>query len=305
MITDQQFYTSSITNSLAFLRLFNSFCIHLSLSFIEAYKSYAVVAKEFNQKFIDLSVEYYNFSDGKINKEILDSDILFTEYSIPTALKTEELFKTNLPLDLLKKQFEIKPIEKIPDAAEIEKITKLNERTITICENFKVFLEEIFHKQVNGELFSFSYPFMIRRKVEEVNIYITLAKRMNERITNNPKFLLEYEYRTINLYRSFAMFIRSFVDPSREDIILKSQSFVIETNHLINEYQIIGLSPENQIKISQKSEKLSERLAQFFEYIITQLLEDKAYLTVEPIFINNIYRSIKMSQYFLYKAKST
>lgn len=297
------FFTDSITNGLIYLKTMKAFTINIQLSFLKQNIEYIKIAERFYHDFADLSNQLLNYNYGAISKDILDNELLVTKYTLPTYNLTEKLFVIELPIELIEQKLKLVPGEHIPTQKEVDEVLEINKKIITVSNNFLDFLTEIFNLEVQGELFSYSYPFLIKRMIEEVNIFIVILERINLHISADPTSVLDYEYKTVNLIKSFAMFLRSFVDPSRQDIILKNQSFIVEFRHLITDYRTVGLSPESQKELTIKSKKIIDRFSLFLEYVIDQLLESEVYLIVEPLFLDNMYHSVKVAQYFLFKTK--
>ncbi|MDD2410037.1 MAG: DUF2935 domain-containing protein [Bacilli bacterium] len=303
MNNNKKFYNNSITNGLVYLKTLRSFCINIQLSFLKQNDYYIKIAESFYQELVNLSNELLKSSKGMISKDIIDNKLLITEYTLPTYLLTEKLFKVKLPTNIVEEELKFQPGEYEPTYEEVIKMYELNKKIITVISNFKDFLTEIFNAESSGELFSYSYPFLIRIIIGLTNIFILIVERTNQNLASDPTFVCNIEYISVKLVKDFNMFLRSFVDPSREDIILKSQSFVVEVSHLITEYRIANLSPKNQEDLAVKSKKVIDRFAKFLSYVIEQLLKNEVYLIVEPVFLDNMYHSIKIIQYFIFGIK--
>ncbi|MFA6752721.1 MAG: DUF2935 domain-containing protein [Bacilli bacterium] len=303
MNNNKIFYNTSITNGLVYMKTLRSFCIHIQLSFLTENEYYIKIAKSFYQEFVNLSNELLKSSKGVINKDIIANELLVTKYTLPTYLLTKKLFKVQLPINIVEEELKLYPGEYEPTTEEVIKMLELNKKIITVESNFKDFLSEIFYAEVKGELFSYSYPFMIRVMVELINIFINIVERTNQNLSSDPTFVLNSEYRSIRLVRDFSIFLRSFVNPSREDIILKAQSYIVELSYLIDEYRVVGLSPKNQDELTFKSKKVTDRFAEFLGDVIEQLLKNEVYLIVEPLFLDNMYHIIKIIQYFIFGVK--
>ena len=96
------------------------------------------------------------------------------------------------------------------------------------------------------------------------------------------------------------MFLRSFIDPTRADLIIKAQSYVVEAEKILDDYDKLSLSPENQKLLTIRSQKFVDRVALFLESIIEELLNKQVYLIVEPIFLDNMLRSVNSMKYFIF-----
>lgn len=300
MNKDKIFFNTSITNGLVYLKTLRSFCIDIQLSFLVQNDYYIKIAESFYQELVKLSNDLLKCSNGMINKDIIDNELIVTRYTLPLYLLTEKLFKVNLPINIVKEELELQPGEYEPTSEEVAKVYEINKKIITVVSNFEDFLTEIFNAEVAGELFSYCYPFLLRIMIEVTNVFIVIVERTNQNLPSNPTFVLDYEYKSVKLVRDFNIFLRSFVNPSREDIILKAQSYIVELSHLITEYSVINLSPISQKELTIKGKKVIDRFALFLSYVIEQLLKSEVYLIVDPVFLDNMYHSVKILQYFIF-----
>ncbi|MDD4187789.1 MAG: DUF2935 domain-containing protein [Bacilli bacterium] len=302
MLNNEKLLEYSLVNGLIYLLTLREFCLNIYFSFLENNQNYKDAAINFYQKFSELTNEILKHTDGNLSEKFLTSGALITEYTIPTLKLTEKLFSTTFSLDIIEQMRNIKPGSptNVSDE-EIEQITMINKVALIISLNFKDFLKEIFEKETNNELFSYSYPFLIGKLIQEVDHYILILERLIRRIDTDPTFAVRNEYQSLNLLKAFGMFLRTFIDPSRRDLIVKTQSFIIEFENLLNEYKDLSLSPENQKKLTSKGLNISKRFKNFMASIIQQLLNKEVYLIVEPLFLDNMYRSINGSIYFVFR----
>lgn len=301
MLNNEDLLNASLMIGLVYLMTLREFCLNINFSFLENNQSYKDSAMNFYQKFTELTKNLLKYADGNLSQEFLNSGVLVTEYTIPTVELTEKLFDTTISLDTINAMKNIKPgIPQNVSNETIEQIETINKVSLVISLNFKDFLTEIFERENKNQLFSYLYPYLIRKMIEEVQLYILLLERLIRKLNTDPSFALNYEYQSINLLKAFGMFLRSYIDLSRRDLIVKTQSFIIETENLLSEYKDTSLSPDNQRKLTEKSEKLSIRFSEFLASVIEQLLDTDVYLIVEPIFLDNMYRSLKISKYFIF-----
>lgn len=301
MLNNEKLLSYSLVNGLTYLITLRAFCQNINFSFLENNQTYKNSAKNFYEKFTNLTKELLKYADGNLSKEFLESGALITKYTIPTVELTEKLFATSISLDIMKTMQSLKPgtPQNISDDIT-EQINMINKVSLVICLNFKDFLKDIFEKETDNEIFSYSYPFLIRKMIEETQFYISILERLIRRLDMDPTFAVKNEYQSINLIKAFGMFLRSFIDPSRSDLIIKAQSYVVESDNLLNEYKNLSLTPDNQRILTAKGKKIEERFSEFLATIIEQLLNAEVYLIVEPIFLDNMLRSINGSKFFIF-----
>ena len=136
--------------------------------------------------------------------------------------------------------------------------------------------------------------------IEDTEFYILILERLIRKIDLDPTFVNRSEYQAVDLIRAYNMFLRSFIDPTRADLIIKAQSYVVEAEKILDDYDKLSLSPENQKLLTIRSQKFVDRVALFLESIIEELLNKQVYLIVEPIFLDNMLRSVNSMKYFIF-----
>ena len=299
MLSNENYLTTTLTNGLVNLLTLRGFCLNINFSFLENNESYKNTAHSFYDKFTNLTNELLNYADGILSEAFLNSGALVTKYTLPTVELTEKLFSVSILMDTIEKMSNLKPAINVSNEV-VEELDMINKVSLVIALNFKDFLTDIFNKETNNQLYSYSYPFLIRKMIEEVELYSLVLERLIRKSTIDPTFVSDFEYRFINLLKGFGMFLRSFIDPSRNDLIIKAQSYIIEIDNLLNEYKKLELSPDNQRLLSLKARRLEERFGEFLSSIIEQLLAGEVYLIIEPIFLDNMYRSINLSTFYIF-----
>lgn len=303
MFNNEELLEASLIVGLSYLMTIRQFCLNIQFAFLKNNQPYIDTALNFYEKFTDLMKELLKYADGNLNEEFLKSETLVNKYSLDLVKLTEKLFDTDISLEIAENLASLTPgTPKNVSDELIEKIQMINKVSLIISLNFRDFLKDIFEKESNNELFSYSYPFVIRKMIEDVQLYTILLERLIRRLNTDPTFALDYEYQSLNLLRGFGMFLRSFIDPSRNDLIIKSQSYIIELNNLLEDYKSLSLSPDNQKILTKKGKKIVDRFTLFLEEIIIELLNANVYLMIEPIFIDNVYRVTNLTKFFIFRA---
>ena len=106
-----------------------------------------------------------------------------------------------------------------------------------------------------------------------------------------------YEYGFNKLMASIATYIRGECDPIYPDVVDKANDFYNEYTNLIDEYDNLVLSPDNQKNMTNNSIELAKRFKIFVESIINKLLNKELYFTTPPITKDNALTDIN---YFIY-----
>ncbi len=301
MLSNEKYLVNSVLNGLIYLESLKTFCVNIRVAFLHKNEYYIDTAIDFYNQCQDLIVKFLKYANHNLSKELLDAKVIVTNYTLPATLLTEKLFGIELQPEIIEEKLKLESgVPKNISDEEALKIEVLNDKALIICRNLRKFLREIFNNEVEINLFAYTSPFAIRNMIEETIIYILVLERLKERRETTPTFATETEYKPIYLLRSFAIFIRSTVDASREDIIVKAQAFIVELTYLSEEYATTSLSPYSQEELTKKGKKLLERFTLFLEYIIKELLEKQVFIKLEAVTLDGMYRTCHVINYFIF-----
>ena len=298
MLTEEEFYKESIDANLYYLRTMRDFCINIELSFYgnNPYKARAELLARRSQ---DLGSALVTKTNGKVPSKGLDYQIFYTEYTLPTEKLTEKLFNINLATDITESQLELTPTDTFEITDElIRTITSINDRALSIANDFITLAKEIRDEMTSNNLFSYSYPTMYNFMIITIELYIGELNRLKERIRKDPIIALDTEYGYNITAYEITSFLRGLIDPN-------ATSYIEVLNNILNEiypglledYNSLPLSPENQQNLTERSIAVIRRIRLLISNMLRDLLDAKLYFIIEPLAIDNFYRNIN---YFLY-----
>ena len=298
MLTEEEFYKESIDANLYYLRTMRDFCINIELSFYgnNPYKARAELLARRSQ---DLGREIVTKTNGKVPSKGLDYQIFYTEYTLLTEKLTEKLFNINLATDITESQLELTPTDTFEITDElIRTITSINDRALSIANDFITLAKEIRDEMTSNNLFSYSYPTMYNFMIITIELYIGELNRLKERIRKDPIIALDTEYGYNITAYEITSFLRGLIDPN-------ATSYIEVLNNILNEiypglledYNSLPLSPENQQNLTERSIAVIRRIRLLISNMLRDLLDAKLYFIIEPLAIDNFYRGIN---YFLY-----
>ena len=298
MLTEEEFYKESIDANLYYLRTLRDFCINIELSFYgdNPYKGrVALLARESQ----DLGREIVTLTNGKVPSKGLNYQIFYTEYTLPIERLTEKLFNLNLGTDITEMQLKLTPTDTFEVNDElITTLTSFNDRATSIANEFINLAREIRDEMTSNNLFSYSYPTMYNFMIITIELYIGELNRLKERIRKDPIIALDTEYGYNITAYEITSFLRGLIDPN-------ATSYIEVLNNILNEiypglledYNSLPLSPENQQNLTERSIAVIRRIRLLISNMLRDLLDAKLYFIIEPLAIDNFYRNIN---YFLY-----
>ena len=300
MLNIQEFLRLTVINGLFYLRTMREFCANIQLSFLEKNASYAKSAEEFASRCEKLGATLIKYANGSLDQFSLDSQIFVTKYTLPCELLTEELFGIKIATNITKAQMQLKSgVLTNLSEEDFNVLMDINKQALDLTREFNAVLKDIFKKEKANELFSYSYPHLIKYMMEEVGLYSSYLEKLINKQKVDPTFVTDYEYMFLTSMRDTSWFIRSFVNPSDQEIYIKAESYSLEFDNLLTEYKSTSLSPDNQKFLTTKALKVVTRFSDFLAKCIEELLASKLYFIVEPIFLDNMYTESNFFKYIL------
>ena len=298
MLTEEEFYKESIDTNLYYLRTLRDFCINIELSFYgdNPYKSRAALLARRSQ---DLGREIVTLTNGKVPTKGIDYQIYYTEYTLPIERLTEKLFGINLATDITEMELKLIPTDTFDINDEIIKsMTSMNERAVDIANEFIMLAREIRGEMTSNNLFSYSYPTMYNFMIITIKLYIGELNRLKEMIRKDPIIALDTEYGYNITAYEITSFLRGLIDPNATQYIEVLNNILNEIYpQLLEDYNSLPLSPENQQNLTERSIAVIRRIRLLITDMLKDLLAAKLYFIIEPLAIDNFYRNIN---YFLY-----
>ena len=298
MLKEQDFLEQSLNSNLFYLRTLRDFCINIQLSFF-GNSVYIGSASSLAKQSQDLGRELVTYTNGIIPKDAKEYQLYYTDYTLATEKLTEELFNLNLATDITENISNLTVgTNQAPTLENIKKIEDFNKKALTIATEFVNLAEEIRKKLLNNELFSYSYPLLYDYMIRTINIYKAELVRLEEKIVKDPILVVDTEYDyNITLYEIIS-FLRGLINPN-------AARYILELNELLNEeypklldnYNNLPLSPENQLMLSEESLRLLRKTRILIKDMLKDLLDANLYFIIEPLAIDNFYRN---TNYFLY-----
>lgn len=300
MINDIEFIKQSLINNMYYLRKIRDYCVNLQLAFFEKDQYYIRNAEALGIRCAEIGNLLISIADDYISEEILESNFLFTQYTLPCELLTEKLFGVELNTEITEEQVKFKSGNSNTTSKEIvNKIEEINIKCIAIVDDFIEFCKDIHSKQKRNELFAYSPPFLIMHLIVIADLYKNFLERLMKRLNADPTEVVDYEYLYNTSMKNIAIFIRSFVNASSNDVFIRAQSFVVEFDNLLTEYKRTGLTPENQKILTNKSITIVTRFQNFVKTLVEGLLNAELYFIIEPLALDNFYKSANYFKYIL------
>lgn len=301
MLSDNIYGQQSLINHLFYLRTIREFCVNIELSFYSNNKNYKEVANNFKTGCEELGTIAIELADNKIPTRVFESGSFVSNYTLDTELLTEKLFDINLNTDLTIKEMNLNTTNNTVSftSEELKDISNLNDKAITLANNFIDFCTDILSGLKNNDLFSYSYPLFYNYMIDETTLYMNDLKRIQSKSGADPTFVTSYEYWYSNSMMQACKFIIGLSDPAQEALITNADNYRKIFSKQMDLYKDVS-SPEKEKLLNDKTIDYMTNFISFLSKLIERILNKQLYFIVEPLFFDNL---LTEANYFLYLLK--
>lgn len=251
----------SIETHLFFARIMKEHALFLEAGFPCKDQDWVDRADRFRRQFEELLAEVIRIAGGNISGNILNSDELTTQFTLPAERKTQRL--SGIPINSRLTVAE-QNLRAGTDARENRALNRtisaINQRSLRLLDGLITFKENILQAVENGALFTANYPLLIRHIMREAKLYrdtIASLERDDrgasaDRSERDRRNSLADMFETINrgkrnvpanMYGSenfwnrimmeHALFIRGLLDPSEEVLVNTANNFAGDYKKLL------------------------------------------------------------------------
>lgn len=287
MLTNQEFFLQSLVSNLYYLWTLREYSARIQVSFPPIYQEYINRSNELAIRAEKLSKRIAEYAYLGLPKNVIESGIVLTPYTLELELLTEKLFGIDIDTSITEKEKKITIGLVNPTLEQVKDMENINQEARILVNDFIDFANELYEKQENQEIFVFYYNSINLYLIEEAKLYVSSLERLKEKATVNPSYVIDAQYLGTLGMQAIATFIRGEIDPIHKDIFDEANNFVIEYRNMLNEYENMIMTPENQKNMTLNSLELAERLKAFVEKCIKKLLNKEIYFISAPITKDN------------------
>lgn len=230
----ENYATLSLETHLFFARIMKEHGLFLEAGFPCKEKKWIERADEFRGQFEELLRDTVQISDGRVNREVLNSGELVTEFTIPAENRTENLSGVVIDSNISRQTQKLQSLcEEKEDRDIIRAINSLNRRSVQLLNDFITFKENILTEVSRGRLFQVNYPLLIQHILREAKLYRATVRNLMERRNISYKGLRDTEVFWNQIMMEHALFIRGLLDPSETELIQTADRFALEYHLLL------------------------------------------------------------------------
>lgn len=228
-------YTAlSLETHLFFSRIMKEHAFFLEAGFPCVEADWIQRADWFRQEFENLLRDVVQISSGRIGKEILYSDELVTEFTIPAERSTQQLSGVAIDSSISAEQKNLRPKCSGNESRELLRIIdRINRRALELLDGLIDFKENILKEVSRGKLFNANYPLLIEHILREAKLYRVTVRELlrNEQLTYKNLRATEQFWNQIMM--EHALFIRGLLDPTEEELIESANQFAMNYKELL------------------------------------------------------------------------
>ena len=224
----------SLETHLFFGRIMKEHALFLQAGFVCVDTSWIERADWFRRQFESLLRDTVQMSNRRVNRDILSSGELVTEFTIPAERFTQQLSGVMIDSSISREEQNLFPgIRVRADRELVRAVNELNRRARNLLDGFIRFKESILEEVGKGNLFTVNYPLLIEHILREAKLYRATIAELMENKEPSYKDLKKTEQFWNRIMMEHALFIRGLLDPSEEELIRTANQFAGEYRELL------------------------------------------------------------------------
>lgn len=286
----ENYVTLSLETHLFFARIMKEHALFLEAGFPCADKKWMERAEEFRCRFEDLLRDTVRISNGRVNREILQSCELATKYTISAEERTKCLTGVEIDSKITEEVKELRPGRGVVDNREIMRtVHNLNQRSLRLLDELIEFKENILEEVKCAKLFTTNYPLLIRHILREARLYrATVETLMNGRRPSYQSLRNTEEFWN-RIMMEHALFIRGLLDPTEEKLICKADCFAGEYKELLEKAREQDCMVMNR-RLAKESLEETLKYREFKEAGAEGILDCEIASVILPLLADHVLR---------------
>ena len=291
MISDEEYIRQSIESNLIYCGSILEFTYSLEFSFLD--NDYEVIKelKRFYDKFKIQMLKTINIANKKVSKELLTSNILYSQYMIPLYKLSEELTGNNAHIEIIENLMKLEPGNPTPTKDLLNTIDIINKNTLNLLKEYNDFITYLINHILKLNLFIFKYALYIEDVKNRATFYISnLTKIINkEKVT---VILIDKNIENIKkLMERNALFINGFINQSEKEIIDIAREYAEKFKNLD-----LKAKDDASYKIAYE---ITSSFTDFITDLIKKLLNKKIQFMMGPAYLDICLREANDFKYNL------
>lgn len=230
----KNFVEIALETHLFFARIMKEHAIFLQAGFPCKNKEWIKRAEYYQEEFGEILKQVLEISDGRVDRKVLKSRELVTEFTIPAEKATQHL--TGIPINcgLTALERKLRPgcgMEE--DEKTVRLVERINKKAIWLLCGFIDFKENILEEVRAGNLFTANYPLLLEHIIREAKLYCSILEDLKADGEISCDCIREKEEFWNCIMMEHALFIRGLLDPCEEKLIGTADDFAMQYKKLL------------------------------------------------------------------------
>lgn len=279
----------SLETHLFFARIMKEHSLFLQAGFVGKDKEWIQRANFFRAEFENLLRQAVQISNGMISRNVLDSEELFTTFTIPAEKGTSRL--GGIPIDSSITEAERRlqyGRGMCSDRDRIRQVHQLNEWAMRLVNGLIEFKENLLREVRECQIFTANYPLLIEHILREAKLYRTTLGEIQRGREVRVQNLRNTENFWNQIMMEHAMFIRGLLDPSEKELICTAEKFAMDFENLLEQARRRECQANG--RLAEKSLEETKKLKEFKTAGTKGILECKIESIILPLLADHVLR---------------
>lgn len=226
----------SLETHLFFARIMKEHSFFLEAGFVCADRAWIERTDWFRRQFEELLSDVVRLSGGRVNRAVLQSGELVTEFTVSAEQRTEQLSGVVFDSSITEREKVLRAgCDSGEDNALTAAVDAINRRALRLLNSLIDFKENILEEVKRGRIFTFNYPLLIEHILREAKLYRAMvAELMGGRILSCQDLKKTEDFWN-QIMMEHALFIRGLLDPSENELIQTANQFACEYKVLLEQ----------------------------------------------------------------------
>ena len=234
MLNKEKYISLSLELHLFFGRIMKEHSFFLEAGFTPKNSNLSKEADNYKVNFEKLLLDAVKLSNRRIRSSVVNSDELFTKYTLDAEKITKCYTGINLnsKITLMEKDLECKAKENVYTKI-INDVKRLNHRAINLLDGLIDFKTRVLNDMLCCKIFTLNYPLLIEHIIREAKLYRLYVKQLECSNDIDKDDIKKIELFWNQIMMEHSLFIRGLLDPSEIELINTSDNFANEFYQLI------------------------------------------------------------------------
>lgn len=280
----------SLETHLFFARTMKEHALFLEAGFAGKDRPWIQRADMFRRQFEEILGQTVRISDGVVRGNVLKSQELVTEFTMPAEQQTQRLsgIPVNSRITAMEKNLQPGSCDREINPAVIGVVNQLNERVIQLLNGLIAFKEEVLREVKSCRLFTSDYPLLVQHTLREAKWYHSIVSELQKIQECSCEKMRNKENFWNRIMMEHALFIRGLLDPSEVKWIETADEFAVRYGELLE--LTSGNDSCQEEDVTEKSLEETKNYREFKEAGVEGILECEIASVMLPLLADHMLR---------------